>query len=290
MSGSSLALIISGVIVLGLVVSLGVLSLFAGVLGYFWKGARFVFLRSEKGVGGFAFGFIWDQAREPARYHLIKLRLFNPYGTPTQLELTRSFPKTDESFALDLEMGEEVKILLGGASGLDKARVQVELESLDGINFIKEFKALDFIRRVKGACETVADFSSKTEGRSYGLFPREKFWVVGRDFIADTVPGKGAPLAIPTNPAFAAFFQGAGGAASQGGAKAEETQENFSVSKVWIEDGCIVCNACEDIYPEVFKVIADGCEVRPGHPSDDGLKVEEAAEACPVEIIKFAKA
>ncbi|MGE0207338.1 MAG: ferredoxin [Candidatus Babeliales bacterium] len=57
-----------------------------------------------------------------------------------------------------------------------------------------------------------------------------------------------------------------------------------------MEPGCIVCNACEDIYKEVFEVKADTCIIRPNAPLDDGLRIQEAAEACPVEVIKFTKA
>lgn len=110
-----------------------------------------------------------------------------------------------------------------------------------------------------------------------------KFGLEPRDMIAETVPGKGPQVAIATNPALAAYFQGSG----EGGGGSTEAKENFAVSKVWIEAGCIVCNACEDIYPEVFEVTSDSCIIRPNAPLDDGLKIEEAAEACPVEIIKF---
>ena len=59
-----------------------------------------------------------------------------------------------------------------------------------------------------------------------------------------------AQPAIESNPAYAHLFQGAGGdAAADAGAT-----EQFSITKVWIDPGCIVCNACEDIYPEVFEV------------------------------------
>ncbi|ATH09516.1 hypothetical protein BIY24_08700 [Halobacteriovorax marinus] len=57
-----------------------------------------------------------------------------------------------------------------------------------------------------------------------------------------------------------------------------------------MEPGCIVCDACEAIYPEVFEVTDDTCIIRPGAPLDNGVLVEEAAEACPVEVIKFTKA
>lgn len=79
------------------------------------------------------------------------------------------------------------------------------------------------------------------------------------------------------------------------------------IAKVWVEPDCITCNACEDICPEVFKVTDDSsmilAEVRADGAFDmnDGAKspltgtlgadladlIEEAAEACPVEVIKF---
>ena len=86
-------------------------------------------------------------------------------------------------------------------------------------------------------------------------------------------------------------------------------QEVFTmaVTKVWIEEGCIVCNACETASPEVFLVTEDTCVIRAevredGQESENleeqsGLKdeigeeledaIEEAAEGCPVEVIKF---
>jgi ferredoxin len=83
---------------------------------------------------------------------------------------------------------------------------------------------------------------------------------------------------------FAGEFAG-GTIADSGAVKAA----NYIVSKVWIEPGCIVCNACEGIFPEVFEVTDTTCLIRPGAPLDDGLKIQEAAEACPVEVIKFTK-
>jgi ferredoxin len=84
----------------------------------------------------------------------------------------------------------------------------------------------------------------------------------------------------------------------------------MAVTKVWIEEGCIVCNACETACPEVFHVNEDTCviraEVRPDGASDTNLsarvplaggiggdlesQIVEAAEGCPVEVIKFEKA
>ena len=81
----------------------------------------------------------------------------------------------------------------------------------------------------------------------------------------------------------------------------------MAVTKVWIEEGCIVCNACETTCPEVFHVTEDTCTIL-ADVREDGLEtenreemsplkegvgeeladqIEEAAEGCPVEVIKF---
>ncbi|MEO0479896.1 MAG: ferredoxin [Planctomycetota bacterium] len=62
------------------------------------------------------------------------------------------------------------------------------------------------------------------------------------------------------------------------------------IRKVWIEEGCISCELCQDICPEVFKV-EDGldCEIRPEAPKKFGDRAEairEAACDCPVEVIQ----
>lgn len=81
----------------------------------------------------------------------------------------------------------------------------------------------------------------------------------------------------------------------------------MAITKVWIEEGCIVCNACETACPEVFLVTEDSCVIRAevradgqedenqsGKPLKDGVgdeladQIEEAAEGCPVEVIKYA--
>ncbi len=64
------------------------------------------------------------------------------------------------------------------------------------------------------------------------------------------------------------------------------------VTKVWIEPGCIVCDACETSAPTVFHVTDDTCVIRPEAMTPDFLQpvtdeVVEAAEECPVDVIKF---
>ncbi len=282
MNTSILAMGIAFGAVVGLVVSLVVLNFVIGALETYLGGPKFTFLQSRNRDTSFAFAFDFNDAKEPASFNRFKLRLFNPRGKPTQIEIAREFEAKNESFALELDMGEKFVSFLG-AQNFDQALVQIELTSdRDGITHQFEMKGKKFKSKLLNATKTIADFD-RVE-RSLGKPPID---VPIRSFIADTVPGKGAQLAIATNPEFAHLFAGAGEASS--GAAAGEAAVNFSVSKVWIEPGCIVCNACEDIYPEVFEVTSDSCIIRPNAPLDDGLRVQDAAEACPVEVIKFTK-
>ncbi|MHC4234408.1 MAG: Rieske 2Fe-2S domain-containing protein [Planctomycetota bacterium] len=64
------------------------------------------------------------------------------------------------------------------------------------------------------------------------------------------------------------------------------------VVKVWIEEGCIVCDACETASPEVFEVQEETCIVRPEALEAEFTKpltdsIADAAEECPVDVIKF---
>ena len=78
------------------------------------------------------------------------------------------------------------------------------------------------------------------------------------------------------------------------------------VAKVWIEEDCITCDACQDICPEVFLITEESSQILAAVRTDGqfdrnvggatmsgttgadyGEMILEAAEACPVEIIKF---
>jgi len=62
----------------------------------------------------------------------------------------------------------------------------------------------------------------------------------------------------------------------------------MAITKVWIEDGCTSCGLCESICPEVFKV-DDIATVLPGvNFNDYEMEIKEAAESCPVEVIKYS--
>lgn len=289
MSTSLIAMGVALFLVVNLVVGLGALSLLFGTFETLFGKPKLVLLRSTKAGNSFAFGFKWNSAKEPVAIDTIRLRLFNPFSTPTQVEVIRTFEAKKTSFGVEVDMGPGFIDLLG-ANGFDSALVQISISSSkDGVSFDFDMKGPKFKKLVTEAKLTADQFGSDNSSSATSSKPPIDIPI--RSFIADTVPGKGVQLAIPTNPAFAAHFAGAApaGGAAAGGAAAPAA-ENFKIAKVWIEPGCIVCNACEDIYKEVFEVLADTCIIRPGAPLDDGLRIQEAAEACPVEVIKFTKA
>lgn len=66
------------------------------------------------------------------------------------------------------------------------------------------------------------------------------------------------------------------------------------VTKVWIDPGCIICDACESTAPDVFEVQHenDTCIIRPAALDAEFTKprskdIIDAAEECPVDVIKF---
>ncbi len=64
------------------------------------------------------------------------------------------------------------------------------------------------------------------------------------------------------------------------------------IVKVWIEEGCIVCDACETSAPTVFDVTDDTCLIRPEAMAAEFTtpltdEIIEAAEECPTDVIKF---
>ena len=60
----------------------------------------------------------------------------------------------------------------------------------------------------------------------------------------------------------------------------------MAISKVTIEDGCTACGVCEQTCPEVFEM-KDVAAVKAGADlAANEDKIREAADACPVTVIK----
>lgn len=81
----------------------------------------------------------------------------------------------------------------------------------------------------------------------------------------------------------------------------------MAINSVWIEEGCIMCNACDAECPEVFQVTDTTCIIK-GEVREDGQDTENrdeksalkpefkvslsdaikaAASGCPVEVIQY---
>jgi len=61
----------------------------------------------------------------------------------------------------------------------------------------------------------------------------------------------------------------------------------MALKKVTIEEGCIACGLCAETCPNVFEM-DDLATVKKGvNYSDFEEQVKEAAETCPVEVIKY---
>ena len=278
-----MAMAVAIILGIGLLVGIGALSLLSGALNFLFVRPKIEILKSKFGASGFAFSFVWDQNAEPFKFDRLKIQVFNPFGTPTQMEITREFEGSGNDFARDLDLGAKFIDLIS-IKGLDSATVEIEVASSnDSITHHISMKGNTFLSKYKSAILTVDEANNKFSA------PAEKarFEIPERTFISPPLPKTGKALKIATNPEFAAQFAGVGTSGDTGGSVAVA---NFSVTKVWIEPGCIVCDACEGIFPEVFEVTDTTCLIRPGAPLNDGLKIQDAAEACPVEVIKFTKA
>jgi ferredoxin len=66
----------------------------------------------------------------------------------------------------------------------------------------------------------------------------------------------------------------------------------MTIRRVWIVEGCISCNLCQDLVPEVFEVPPGSTSrTRKGHEkllvcdAQIDERIQEAVDSCPVEVI-----
>ena len=64
----------------------------------------------------------------------------------------------------------------------------------------------------------------------------------------------------------------------------------MAITKVSIEEGCIGCGVCVAQAPEVFEMAGDNLAVAKAGADLEAneAKLKEAAESCPVNVIKYA--
>lgn len=64
----------------------------------------------------------------------------------------------------------------------------------------------------------------------------------------------------------------------------------MSIQKVWVDEGCIACNLCVELCPDVFELPDDIAIVKEGVNFDDHDScIRESAAECPVEVIHFVE-
>ncbi len=62
----------------------------------------------------------------------------------------------------------------------------------------------------------------------------------------------------------------------------------MAITRVWIEEGCTMCGLCESTCPEIFFLGEESAEVNEDANLEENEScIEEAAENCPVEVIRF---
>jgi len=77
-------------------------------------------------------------------------------------------------------------------------------------------------------------------------------------------------------------------APAEGGAKGGNDANLTTIKKVWIEEGCIVCDACVDACPDVFVIEGETCVIVPSPALGQVDEIKEAAEGCPVDVIRYS--
>ena len=64
----------------------------------------------------------------------------------------------------------------------------------------------------------------------------------------------------------------------------------MAISKVWIIEGCTICNLCESMVPEVFACPETGATVKSDaaqYFASKEAEIKDAVTSCPAEVIKF---
>jgi ferredoxin len=63
----------------------------------------------------------------------------------------------------------------------------------------------------------------------------------------------------------------------------------MAIKKVWIDEGCTACSLCADICPEVFTMGDEATVIEGITYEDHEQPIKEAADSCPVGVIKYSE-
>jgi ferredoxin len=247
------------------------------ILGNVWGGLKVSFIKTAEHP--LALLVAWDN--ESFEIKISRIRIEMTELVPGGRSVAHSFTFEDSSakrktFALAFKLSDEDMRALtdngldGQARAVNMSTITVEVETVDGETQrfkIGKKKILASIAQptiLDKDIEVVADKLPDAWGVQTRVFP----WRKVEEAVEDT------PKAAGGHKAAAPVARG---------------PVDFAVTKVWIEPGCIVCDACEAEAPLVFHVLADTCIVREGAPLDDAAAIKAAADGCPVDVIKYTK-
>ncbi len=247
------------------------------ILNNVWGALNVKFLRTAEHP--LALQVTWDNESFDIKVTRIKLEMTEL--VPGGRSVAHSFTFEDSSskrktFVLALKLPEKDYQALTDAGlnnqqrAVDVSTVEIEVETIDGETRRFKIPKKKIIAALK--TETVlakdVDIVADKESDSWSVMSRVFPWRK----VVEAEEDAGAPkkAAVP-------------------GAPVVRAPVDFAVTKVWIEPGCIVCDACEAEAPLVFHVLADTCIVRENAPLDDPAAIKAAADGCPVDVIKYTK-
>lgn len=258
----------------------GPLTLFVAIklLNSAWGSpkARFVRLKpASPGDPALGVGVFWDDESFPMEIFRVKIDFMELVmgGRSTSFSYTfEGKGSKKKSFVIPMKLSPADLEMLTD-SGLDaravaRSFVFVEIENSKGETSRFKLKKSELLRTVTGVplvASPEVELMAPRDPDNWSLQTRVFPW---RAVVATAEEPK---------------EKAAAGAAKKKG----PSLLNFLVTKVWIEPGCIVCDACENEAPQVFEVLADTCIVRPAAPLDDAASIVAAAEGCPVDVIKY---
>lgn len=263
----------------------GPLTLYAVVkiLNSAWGGLKVKFIKTPGDIPGKPISLLvsWDDESFEFKVARIKLDFVELVAGGRSFSQSFTFEDSEakrKTFVLVLNLPEnDLQIMTdSGVAGQPRALAQsaftVEVEFVNGEMRRHKFKKSKILKEIAeeseidSAIEVVADKNPDKWSVQTRVFP----WKKPDDVPDEEGPTKAADSHKPA-------------------ATGPRTPVDFAVTKVWIEPGCIVCDACEAEAPLVFWVTGDTCIVRENAPLDDAAAIKAAAEGCPVDVIKYTK-
>lgn len=216
----------------------------------------------------------WDNETYDYKVSRVRLEYYEIFRGGRSLSTSFTFEDKQakkRAFVLPLKLVEnELKILTqsGSTKELKNSHITVEVESVDGRTVRRKLSKAAVIKALNSAAydakKAGLDLVPPKESDAWSVHSRVFPWrkVVEAE---ETKKAAGPSSAGPSTP----------------------QSFDYTITKVWIEPGCIVCDACENEAPDVFEVLEDTCIVRDNAPLVDTGSIVAAAEGCPVDVIKY---